>query len=97
MPGTDLVSGPSDVTVGGYPAKHVVINVREDIGAHPEKFYLWCARPPDLRATPLGGTTSGLDRRCQRDAGLDRGETYKGAGPEPGQEIQRMVDSIQFE
>mgnify|MGYP006370842511 CR=1 FL=1 len=25
------------------------------------------------------------------------GETYKGAGAEPGQEIQQIVDSIQFE
>jgi hypothetical protein len=25
------------------------------------------------------------------------GETYKGAGPEPGQEIQQIIDSIQFE
>ena len=25
------------------------------------------------------------------------GETYKGAGPGPGQEIQQIIDSIQFE
>jgi hypothetical protein len=25
------------------------------------------------------------------------GETFKGAGPEPGQEVQRIIDSIQFE
>jgi hypothetical protein len=25
------------------------------------------------------------------------GETYKGAGPEPGQEIQQIIDSIRFE
>ena len=25
------------------------------------------------------------------------GETYKGAGPGPGEEIQQIIDSIQFE
>jgi hypothetical protein len=25
------------------------------------------------------------------------GETYKGAGPEPGQQIQQIIDSIRFE
>lgn len=40
-PGTELVEGPSDVTVGGYPAKHVVLTVREDRGCDPGFFYTW--------------------------------------------------------
>jgi len=31
-PGTKLVNGPSDVSVGGHPAKHVVLTVRENVG-----------------------------------------------------------------
>jgi hypothetical protein len=99
VPGTDLVSGPSDVTVGGYPAKHVVITIREDIGCVPESFNLWYAPREDLAryATQLGSTI----RVWIVDVGgklvwID-GETYKGAGPEPGQQIQQIIDSIQFE
>jgi Tol biopolymer transport system component len=40
-PGTELVEGPSDVTVGGYPANHVVLSVREDLGCDPGFFYTW--------------------------------------------------------
>lgn len=42
-PGTELVTGPSDVTVGGHPAKHVVLTVREDLGCDPGFFYTWKA------------------------------------------------------
>lgn len=38
-PGTELVTGPSDLTVGGHPAKHVVLTVREDFGCDPGFFY----------------------------------------------------------
>jgi hypothetical protein len=40
IPGTSLVSGPTDVTVGGHPAKEVVISIAEDspcVGV----MYLW--------------------------------------------------------
>jgi hypothetical protein len=40
-PGTELVKGPLNVTVGGYPAKHVVLTVREDVGCDPGFFYTW--------------------------------------------------------
>jgi hypothetical protein len=40
-PGTDLVAGPSDVTVGGHAAKRVVLSVREDVGCGPGFFYAW--------------------------------------------------------
>jgi hypothetical protein len=42
-PGTKLVKGPLDVTVGGRPAKHVVLSVREDVGCDPGFFYSWRA------------------------------------------------------
>ncbi len=41
IPGTDLVSGPSSVDVGGRPAQHVVLTIREDLGCDPDDAYLW--------------------------------------------------------
>jgi hypothetical protein len=43
-PGTELVTGPEDVTVGGYAAKHVVVTVREAVGCEPGFFYNWKAQ-----------------------------------------------------
>ena len=40
-PGTELVAGPSDVTVGGRAAKHVELTVRENVGCGPGFFYTW--------------------------------------------------------
>ena len=99
VPGAKLVGGPTDVTVGGHPAKLVVVNIPDDIGCEPQTFYLWYAPSVGAAryATALGstyrvwiidvsGTTVWID-----------GETFKGAGPGPAQEIQEIVDSIQFE
>ena len=99
VPGTDLVSGPSDVTVGGHPGKHVVITIREDVGCDPETFYLWYA-PTDgaaRYATALGSTIRVWIIDVDGSIVWIDGETYKGAGPGPAQEIQQIVDSIQFE
>ncbi len=101
LPGADLVSGPTDVTVGGHPAKHVVLTVPEDAacGAEGLEFHLWYA------------PTEGEERYLSAPGATMRvwiidvdgtivwidGETYKGAGPGPGQEIQQIIDSIQFE
>ena len=40
-PGTKLVKGPANVTLGGHPAKHVVLTVRENVGCEPGFFYTW--------------------------------------------------------
>ena len=40
-PGIRLLSGPSDLAVGGYPAQHVELAVREDVGCDPGFFYAW--------------------------------------------------------
>ena len=42
--GTQLVAAPTDVTVGGYPAKHVEVVVRADAGCDPGFFYNWKAQ-----------------------------------------------------
>ncbi len=98
LPGTDLVSGPTDVTVGGHPAKHVVITVRDDVGCPANEFYLWYAPTPDLAryATQLGSTIRVWIVDVDGTLVWIDGETYKGAGPGPGQEVQRIIDSIEF-
>jgi hypothetical protein len=40
-PGTELVTGPTDVTVGGRAAKRMVLAVRENVGCHPGFFFTW--------------------------------------------------------
>ena len=99
LPGIDVVSGPTDVTVDGHPAKHVVITIREDIGCRPEQFNLWYAPRADLAryASELGSTIRVWIVDVNGKLVWFDGETYKGAGPEPGQQIQQIVDSIQFE
>jgi hypothetical protein len=98
LPGIDVVSGPSDVTVGGYPAKHVVITVREDVGCRAESFNLWYAPRADLAryASELGSTIRVWIVDVDGTLVWIDGETYKGAGPEPAQQIQQIIDSIRF-
>jgi hypothetical protein len=105
LPRTDLVSGPSDVTVGGYPAKHVVLTFGEEADCNvdgrlsADEFYLWYApSESDARyASELGSTIRVWIVDVDGAIVWIDGETYKGAGPEPGKEIQQIVDSIQFE
>ncbi len=103
IPGTDLVTGPSNVDVGGRPAQHVVLTIREDLACDPHDAYLWYDES-------TGGATGGW--RWAEGLGATYriwtidvdgtlvwidAYTFKGADPEPGQEIQAIVDSIQFE
>ena len=99
LPGIDLVSGPSDVTVGGYPAKQVVITIRDDIGCAPESFNLWYAPREDLAryATEVGSTIRTWIIDVDGTLVWIDAETYKGAGPKPAGQIQDIIDSIQFE
>jgi hypothetical protein len=97
LPGTDLITAPEDVTVDGHPAKHVVIKVRDDIGCSPSKFQMWGVKGVFRWATHLGE----MNRVWIVDVNGTRfwfeAETYVGAAPGLDQEIQGMVDSIQFE
>ena len=42
-PGTRLVEGPTRLTVGGRPARKVVVTVRRDVGCDPGFFFGWPA------------------------------------------------------
>jgi hypothetical protein len=40
-PGTELLAGPSNVTVGGRPGKHLELFVDQDLGCDPGFFFIW--------------------------------------------------------
>ncbi len=101
-PGTELVAGPSDVTVGGRAAKHVVLTVREDVGCDPGFFFTWPAWDGGafwLETVPgdtirvwivdVDGTHFVIEAETQPEAGSEIEQVE--------QEIQQFVDSIRFE
>ncbi len=58
-PGTELVTGPTALTLGGFPAEHVVLTVRDDVpGCDPGFFYTWRAEcwGPCWMETNVGDT-----------------------------------------
>lgn len=98
-PGTELVTGPSDVTVGGRAATHVVLTVGEDVGCDPGFFYTW----QDVEAGALWPMTGVGDtiRVWIIEVGGTRlfieAETTTEAGSRLEQEIQQIVGSIRFD
>ena len=98
-PGTELVTGPSNVTVGGRPAKHVALAVRENVGCDPGFFYTW----RDFNGGALWPTTEvgSTIRVWIVDADGTRlfieAETTKQADRDLEQEVQQIVGSISFE
>jgi hypothetical protein len=100
IPGIDVVTPPTAVTVGGKPAQFVAIKIRNNLPCVEDQFYLWydSAHEGEARYASQEGQTirswiTDIDgKRIQID-----GETFKGAGPGPEQEIQQVIDSIQFE
>lgn len=100
IPGVTLVSGPSEVRVGGHPAQHVVLTFTNDIGCAPDHFYLWddTDNPDAARyATEVGETLSVWIIDVNGTIVWIDGETFVSSGPEAEQEFQHIVDSIQFE
>jgi hypothetical protein len=102
VPGLELVSGPSAVTIGGHLAQHVVVKVPADIGCIPEKFYLWY--DADDASGQLGRYASALNSTIyvwiiEVDGTIVwiDGETYATSGAAAVQEVEQIVNSIQFE
>lgn len=103
VPGTDLVSGPSSIDVGGRPAQHVVLTIREDLGCEPHDAYLWYDESSGGAiggwrwAEGLGATYRVWIIDVDGTLVWINAYTFKGADSEPGLEIQQIIDSIQFE
>jgi hypothetical protein len=104
-PGTELISGPSDVVLDGRAARHVVVAVREDRGCDPGYFFAWGA-PSD---GPMWERTEVGDRIRVWVVDVDgallfiAAETHRleAAMAEADwtrldQQIQEIVDSIEF-
>jgi hypothetical protein len=98
-PGTELVAGPSDATLGGRAAKHVVLIVRKDLRCDPGFFYTWedveagalwpytvVGVTIDVWIVDVGGTRLFIEA-----------ETTRQAGPELEREVQQIVGSIRFD
>jgi hypothetical protein len=98
-PGTELVTGPSNVTLGGRPAKHVALTVRENVGCDPGFFYSW----RDVNGGALWPTTGVGDTIrvwiVDVDATrlfIEAGATKQAVG-DLEREVQQIVESISFE
>ncbi|HEY7731192.1 MAG TPA: hypothetical protein VH950_09855 [Gaiellaceae bacterium] len=98
-PGTKLVAGPMDVTVGGRRAKHVTLTVRTDAGCDPGYFFTWDANwgGEFWLTTNVGDTINAwiVDVRGKR---LFIGAaTSRDAGAQVQREIRQIVESISFD
>lgn len=99
VPGTDLISGPTQVTVGGLEALEVVFTVRDDVGCDPGFFYVY--------QSVMGGalwpeTEPGDTVRVWIVATPERflfieAKTKPDAGDRLEAQIQAIVDAIIFE
>ena len=98
-PGTKLVIGPSNVTLGGRPAKHVAVTVRENVGCDPGFFYTW----RDVNGGALWPTTGVGDTIKVWIVDIDgtrlfiEAATTKQAVGGLKQEVEQIVESISFD
>lgn len=102
IPGTDLVGGPSAVTIGGRPAQLVTIQVREDVDCAPQEFFLWYseAEGPDAGARwpdQLGDTINTWIIEVDGTIVWIDGSWSVNTTPALHEEMLQIVDSIQFE
>jgi hypothetical protein len=102
-PGADLVSEPSDVTVDGRAATYVAISIPEDVGCSNTEYRMAydprCSFPGCWYPTWLGSTMRfwTVDVGNGMRLGILAESRYSDARPDLEQEIQQIVDSIQFE
>jgi hypothetical protein len=97
-PGTELVTGPSDVIVGGRPAAHLVLIVRDDVGCDPGFFYAWndVNLGPFWSTTEVGSTIRVWIVHVGDTPLFIEAETTRQADPDLVNEIDRIVRSIRF-
>ena len=101
IPGTDLVGGPTDLTVDGHPTTLVSIRIRDDIDCAPSEFLLW-GQPED---GPDGGRWPDALGDTVRVWMIDvdgtlvwiDGSASRNATPALHEELQQIVESIQLE
>ena len=99
LPGTQRITGPSDVTVGGHPATRVVFAVDdENAGCNPGFLFLWTGGgcQPCWRSTQVGDWVRVWIVDMDATRLFIVAETHQDAGREMEEEIEQIVTSIQF-
>jgi Tol biopolymer transport system component len=98
-PGTKLVAGPTDVTVGGRRAKHVALTVRTDEGCDPGYLYTWDANWGGAHwlTTNVGDTINVWIVDVQGKRLFIGAATRTDAGAQVQREIRQVVESISFD
>jgi hypothetical protein len=98
-PGTELVSGPADVTVGGYTAQHVVLTIRNDVACDPGLFHRWKAvdAGPFWSSIEVGDTIKIWLVRVGGTILYIEGDTHDSAGPHLTREVDKVVSSMTFD
>jgi len=98
-PGIELVSGPSDVTVGGRAAQHVVLIVLKDLGCDPGYFFTWDDRAGGALwpSTNVGDTIRVWIVEVRGTVLFIEAETTTQASAQLEHEIEQIVGSIRFE
>jgi hypothetical protein len=104
LPGTELLSGPSDVVIDGRAAQVVEILVPADIPCSPETFLLWysqgceteaeCARWASWEDSIIRVWIIELDDGAR---GVIEAERFAADDPAIDQEFEDIVNSIDFE
>jgi hypothetical protein len=98
-PGSELATGPSNVTLGGRPAKHVTLTVRKNVGCDPGFFYAW----REVNGGAFWGTTRVGDTIRVWIVDVDgtrlfiEAATTKQAVGGLEQKAEQIVESIRFE
>lgn len=96
--GTKLLKGPSDVTLRGHPAKHMVLTVRKNVGCDPGFFYSW----KDVLGGALWPTTRTGDTIRVWIVAVDGtrlfivAATNEQANLRLKREVKQIVESIRF-
>jgi hypothetical protein len=98
-PGTELLTGPSHVTLGGYPARHVVLAVRNNVGCDPGFFFSWRDRRIGAlwTTTGVGATIRVWIVDVDGTRLFIQAATTKQASSGLVKEVQQIVKSIRFD
>ena len=101
IPGTDLVSPPSTVTVAGLPAQYVTFTIPDDIGCDPEAFWVWYDDSGGGQNWRWAGVLGEIHHVWTIDVDGKviwiNASTWEGSSPEADQALQAFIDSIRFE
>jgi Tol biopolymer transport system component len=96
--GTELVSGPTDVTVGGFPAKRVVVTTRLETTCDPGFFFSWPSQcwGPCWTEMSIGSEIQVWIVDVEGTRLFFEAATTPQADSDLKQEIQQIVGSIRF-